>query len=95
MRTLTLLLVGLARIVPAPPPADPFRAAVAAALAAVEGDSVGPVRRRFELRGPTDAAAQLGLAYLALYTYDYRDADTRFGALRDLSLIHISEPTRH
>ena len=87
MRTVALLLVGLARFDDAPPPADPLRAAAAAALAAVEGDSVDQVRRRFQaqLPGSTDGAAQLGLAYLAFYTYDYRDADARFRSLRDAS----------
>ncbi len=85
MRTVALLLVGLARAGDAPPPADPLRSAAAAALAAVEGDSVDQVRKRFDgqLGGPSDGASQLGLAYLALYTYDYSDADRRFASLRD------------
>jgi tetratricopeptide (TPR) repeat protein len=85
MRTVALLLVGLVRAADAPPPADPLRSAAAAALAAVEGDSVDQVRRRFEeqLGGPSDGASQLGLAYLALYSYDYANADRRFAILRD------------
>ena len=85
MRSVALLVVGLARLHHAPPPADPLRATAAAALAAVEGDTVDQVRRRFQaqLPGSTDGAAQLGLAYLALYTYAYRDADARFQALKD------------
>ncbi len=87
MRSAALLLVGLVSSVPAPPPTDPLRAAAVLALAAVEGDSIDQVRRRFgaQLRGPSDAAGQLGLAYLALFTYDHAGADARFRSIRDAS----------
>lgn len=57
------------------------------ALAAVEGDSIDRVRNRFkaELGGPSDAAGQLGLAYLALFTYDHAGAEARFRSIRDAS----------
>ena len=78
MGSALLLLVGLVGSAPAPP--DSLHSAAAAALAAVEGDSIDPVRRRFEaqLGGPSDAAGQLGLAYLALFTYDFARAESRF-----------------
>jgi tetratricopeptide (TPR) repeat protein len=55
------------------------------ALAAVEGDSAAAVRLQLErrVREASDPAAELGLAYLALYSYDYQDADRRFESLRD------------
>ena len=78
MGSALLLLVGLVGSAPAPP--DSLHSAAAAALAAVEGDSIDPVRRRFEaqLGGPSDAEGQLGLAYLALFTYDFARAESRF-----------------
>ncbi len=81
---LWLLLVSAGRV---PSPEDSLRAAAATALAAIEGDSGAAVRKRFErqLREASDPAAELGLAYLALFSYDYQDADRRFLALRDAS----------
>ena len=77
-----LILIGL---VGGPASDDSLHLASRGALAAVEGDSVAAVRHALERRArdQTDPAARLGLAYLSLYTYDYRDADRRFQALRD------------
>lgn len=69
--------VALLTLLGAPPQADSLRAATLTALAAVEGDSVAPVRARWE----ANRSSPLGLAFLALLTYDFADADRRFGAL--------------
>jgi tetratricopeptide (TPR) repeat protein len=86
MSSAVLLLVGLVSA-PVTAAADSLDSVAAVALAAVEGDSIESVRKRFEthLGGPSDAAGQLGLAYLALYTYDYAAAEARFRAVRDAS----------
>ena len=85
MGSVLLLLVGLVSSPPAP--TDSLQSAAAVALAAVEGDSIDSVRRRFEaqLGGPSDAAGQLGLVYLALFTYDFARAESRFRSVGEAS----------
>jgi len=82
-----LLCLGIVAASPVARSADSLRAAAATALAAIEGDSAAAVRHRFERRlgEMSDPAAELGLAYLALFSYDYQDADRRFEALRNAS----------
>jgi hypothetical protein len=61
--------------------AEPPRAVVRHATAAVEGDSVAPVAARWRAatRPRTDRLALLGLATVARLTYDYRAADSLYG----------------
>lgn len=79
-----LMLVGLASSTQLPADADSLRAAATTALTAVEGDTVARVRQRLEslVRTHRDPAAGLGLAYLALLSYDYAEADRRFESIR-------------
>lgn len=65
--------------------AESPRALVRHAIAAVEGDSVAPVRarwRRAAERTPPDRGAVLGLATLARLTYDYSAADSLYARLQ-------------
>ncbi len=69
------LLAALVQTVSGPSPREVFRQA----LAAVEGDSVATVERRWSRSG--DAAATLGLGALAQYTYRFPRADAQYRLL--------------
>lgn len=59
----------------------PVRSVVRAATAAVEGDSVARVARRWTARLPSDSNARLGLATMARLTYQWKDAEREYQAL--------------
>lgn len=88
LRSLALAAFAIVAAAQALPREDP-RMVVVRATRAVQGDSIEPLRRRWEAqldRDPADRAAALGLATLARLTYDYPTAERLYRRLLTDSL---------